>query len=61
VAAHLPSFKVDQHLQEGEAAAWQLQVHAAAMRILLTEVHLNAQLAAEAVSVTYIFDPGDYG
>jgi hypothetical protein len=52
VAAHLPSFKVDQHLQQGEAAAWQLQAHAAALQIVLTEVHLNAQ-PAEAVSARH--------
>lgn len=57
VAAHLPSFKVDQHLQEGEAAAWQLQVHAAALQIVLTEVHLNAQ-PAETVRVTHILGLG---
>jgi hypothetical protein len=42
VSAHLPSFKLDQQLADGEAAAWQLQVHAAALQMVLTEILLGA-------------------
>jgi hypothetical protein len=42
VASRLPSFRVEQQLYEGEAAAWQLQAHAAALQIVLMEVCMDA-------------------
>lgn len=42
MSAHLPSFKLEQQLAEGEAAAWQLQVHAAALQIVLAEILMDA-------------------
>ena len=67
VSAHLPSFKLDQQLADGEAAAWQLQVHAAALQMVLTEILLGAPaqtvgfvwLASVASIPTYAeFAPG---
>jgi hypothetical protein len=42
VASRLPSFRVQQQLYEGEAAAWQLQAHAAALQIVLMESCMDA-------------------
>lgn len=47
VASRLPAFSLEQELGEGEAAAWQLQVHAAALQIVLLEVHMEPPLPAQ--------------
>lgn len=50
VAARLPTFSVEGQLSQGDATAWQLQAHAAALQLVLMETLLqDAQPPASKV------------